>query len=81
MGFLDFLFGFSKPKNKKKQQDFNWETHCESCGELLEDCTCDWQAQSKQDISQSFWGENKKENNKTSFDEFNSFDDGNDEAF
>ena len=29
-----------------------WETHCESCGELLEDCECDWQNESKTDISE-----------------------------
>lgn len=39
-------------KNKHKKKEFNWEAHCESCGELLEDCECDWREQSKQDISQ-----------------------------
>jgi len=39
-------------KKKSKKKNFNWETHCESCGELLEDCECDWKRQSKQDISQ-----------------------------
>ena len=54
MGFWSFLLGLSKPTNKRKQQKsrFSWETHCESCGELLEDCECDWKHQSKQDISQ-----------------------------
>lgn len=39
-------------KKKSKKKNFNWETRCESCGELLEDCECDWKRQSKQDISQ-----------------------------
>lgn len=45
---------WNKKKENKKQLDYNeyWETHCESCGELLEDCECDWKGQSKQDISQ-----------------------------
>lgn len=43
-----------KDKKKKPKKDYTeyWETHCESCGELLEDCECDWKKQSKQDISQ-----------------------------
>lgn len=43
-----------KKQQKKNQKDYTeyWETHCESCGELLEDCECDWKRQSKQDISQ-----------------------------
>lgn len=57
MGLFEFLAAIanssSKYNKKKKKQDFNdWETHCESCGELLEDCECDWKGQSKQDISQ-----------------------------
>ena len=56
MGLFEFLAALanssSKNNKKKKKQDFNdWETHCESCGELLEDCECDWKGQSKQDIS------------------------------
>ena len=52
MGFWSFLLGLSKPTNKRKQQKsgFTWETHCESCGELLEDCDC--KGVRKQDISQ-----------------------------
>jgi hypothetical protein len=38
-------------KGNKYAEDY-WETHCESCGELLEDCECDWQDQSREDISQ-----------------------------
>ena len=56
MGILDFLLALSgskkNTKKNKEQSGFDWETHCESCGELLEDCECDWQKQSKQDISQ-----------------------------
>lgn len=57
MGILDFLLALSRSKkniNKKNKEQscFDWETHCESCGELLEDCECDWHKQSKQDISQ-----------------------------
>lgn len=56
MGILDFLFALSQPnkneKKNKKHNDFDWETHCELCGELLEDCECDRQKQRKQDISQ-----------------------------
>ena len=39
-------------KTKSKKKSFDWEIQCESCGELLEDCECDWRGQSKQDISQ-----------------------------
>lgn len=43
-----------KKITKKRKIDMNtyWETHCESCGELLEDCECDNKVLSKQDISQ-----------------------------
>ena len=57
MGLFEFLAAIantsSKNNKKKKREDINdWETHCESCGELLEDCECDWEDQSEQDISQ-----------------------------
>lgn len=52
MGLLDFLFGFNQPKKNNPKDNFDWETHCESCGELLEDCECDWKGLSKRDISQ-----------------------------
>jgi len=43
----------SKHRNTKNNKDNEyWETHCEFCGELLEDCECDNKHQSKQDISQ-----------------------------
>lgn len=41
-----------KTRDKSNKESLDWETHCESCGELLEDCECDWRGQSKQDISQ-----------------------------
>ena len=50
MILIDMMEKDKKKKTKKKE--FDWETHCESCGELLEDCECDWRGQSKQDISQ-----------------------------
>lgn len=63
MGFFDFLNtlfdGKQKKnnktninKNKNQPDETDWETHCESCGELLEDCECDWREQSRQDIGQ-----------------------------
>lgn len=33
-------------------EDYDWETHCEFCGELLEDCECEHRQLSRQDISQ-----------------------------
>jgi len=45
MGLFDFLFS-----NKNKSSEF--DEYCENCGELLEDCECDDQWLSKQDISQ-----------------------------
>ena len=49
--------------NKKRDYTEYWETHCESCDELLEDCECDWERQSKQDISQSDTGFGTHEEN------------------
>lgn len=57
MGLFSFLYELTKPSKKKinnNDDELNWETHCESCGELLEDCECDWQEQSKQDINQEY---------------------------
>lgn len=36
-----------KPPKKKKEN--NWETHCEFCGELLEDCRCEHRRESRRD--------------------------------
>lgn len=43
----------SKTKKQPPKKDYTeyWETHCESCGELLEDCECEWKHYSKEDIS------------------------------
>jgi len=54
--FLDGLFGVKKPntkpaKTKKNPDDIDWETECESCGELLEDCECDNKELSLEDIA------------------------------
>lgn len=51
--FLDFFD--SPPKKKKKDyyedyDDYSYDTHCEYCGELLEDCTCDHQDESRRDL-------------------------------
>ena len=55
MGILEFLLALSGSKkntNKNKEQSgFDWETHCESCGELLEDCECDDKELSMEDIA------------------------------
>ena len=53
-----------------KMDSFNWETDCESCEELLEDCECDWQDISREDISQSDWNDGDSDNDGTSFDNF-----------
>ncbi len=51
MSLFDFLFG---TKNKKRptedRDDFDWEEQCESCEEYLEDCECDFEEESLQDI-------------------------------
>ena len=79
MGFLDFLLGLTSPKkntDKKNKKGFDWENHCESCGELLEDCKCSYNWLSKQDISKGSMFDDKNETkSKNSFDNFNSFED------
>ena len=50
MGFFDKLFG--KRKDNEEEADLPYEEYCENCGELLEDCECDEQDFSKEDISQ-----------------------------
>lgn len=49
MGFFDFLF-----KKKDAKESDSYDEHCENCGELLEDCECEDQHISKEDISQPF---------------------------
>lgn len=72
MGLWSFFLG----SNKKREEKCNWETTCESCGELLEDCECDWKHLSRQDISMLDFGEDKNERSGTSFDRLDSFEDG-----
>lgn len=96
MGFLEFLAMLSgakagiKQSTKKKQETDNldWETECENCGELLEDCVCDDKELSLEDISlldmmdeddeESDELEDDEEND-LSFDNFESLDEDDDE--
>ena len=50
MGLFGNLFG--KRKDNCEDDDLTYEEYCENCGELLEDCECDEQDFSKEDISQ-----------------------------
>ncbi len=93
--FLDSILGVNKnnkPDTKKKQNndDFDWETHCENCGELLEDCVCDDKELSLADISLIDMIDEddeeaekeeieKEEDDNLSFDNFDSLDDDDDE--
>ena len=100
MGLLEFLAALSgakegikesQKKNKKQyKDDCDWETHCENCGELLEDCECDDQELSFEDIAimdmideddeqdDMFFQEEEDDDN-LSFDEFESFDEEDDD--
>ena len=72
--FLDALFGINKNKKASANYADDFETTCESCGELLEDCECDWQDISHQDISQDFPDDEPDfEDDESSFDDFDSF--------
>lgn len=51
MGFFSFLYEIGKNASKGKNQQNNYDEHCESCGDFLEDCKCDWQDCSREDIS------------------------------
>ncbi|MBQ8319718.1 MAG: hypothetical protein IJX81_02460 [Clostridia bacterium] len=49
---------FTKHKDEEDEDnfyeddsDYSWETHCEYCGELLEDCVCDHRHESHEAIS------------------------------
>ena len=97
MGFWEFLAALSGAKTgikegtkkKQKKDDFDWETHCENCGELLEDCECDDKELSMEDIAlmdmldeedemeEDEFEENEDEN--LSFDDFEALDDEDDE--
>lgn len=54
MGIFSFFSELAKNANKDKTKNNDWEEHCESCGELLEDCECDWQKHSREDISNNW---------------------------
>ena len=67
--------------------DYAWETHCEFCGELLEDCECDHRHESRRDLNFGFcdceeedcddfsggFESPKPKKRLTSFDNFSSF--------
>jgi hypothetical protein len=73
--FLDELFGINKNKKSSANysDDFDFETTCECCGELLEDCECDWQEISRNDISQNLPDDEPDFEDDESFDDFDSF--------
>ncbi len=61
MDLFDFLFGTKKKRKTGDQEDFDWETHCESCEEFLEDCECDFEDESRQDIGRGFDDDNEND--------------------
>ncbi len=70
--FLDELLGFKKNKSKNNNKNsFDFDSQCEYCGELLEDCECDFREVSEDDISESW--ENEEPENDDSFDDFDTF--------
>ena len=98
MGFWDFLAILSGAKagikegtkKQQKKEDFDWETHCESCGELLEDCECGNKELSMEDIAlmdmldeddemEEDEMEEDEEDENLSFDDFEALDDEDDE--
>ena len=103
MGLLEFFAALSganagiknnqkKNQKKKQQDDFDWETCCENCGELLEDCECDDQELSFEDIAMMdiideddeeqedfLSSQDDEEDDDLSFDDFESFDDEDDD--
>lgn len=42
---------YDKDDGYEDDDDYSWETHCEYCGELLEDCVCDHRHESHEAIS------------------------------
>ncbi len=84
--FLDELLGnkkTTKNKNDNNETDdlddlYCFEDCCENCGELLEDCSCEDQELSRQDLSWDFNNDEDEsqddKNEGLSFDSFNSFD-------
>jgi hypothetical protein len=61
MGIFNFFSELAKNASKDKSKNNNWEEHCESCGELLEDCECDWQKHSREDISHNWLPKDENE--------------------
>ena len=51
MCFFSFLYGICKNSQKDKVPSDSSDERCESCGELYEDCECDWQQFSREYIS------------------------------
>ena len=51
-----FIFESATPNKQEDlyEREFNWETDCEYCEELLEDCSCDHQHESHRDINFGF---------------------------
>ena len=70
MILLDMMEQEERETNDLKIDSFNWESDCESCEELLEDCDCDWQDISREDTSQSEWNDKDSSKRGTSFDNF-----------
>lgn len=70
-----------KPKDSDLQFedfDYSWETHCEYCGELLEDCACEHQRENREDIGLYDYDDEPNDthnncNGRTGFDKFRSF--------
>lgn len=63
---------FKKDKKKNKNNDYDWKTHCEYCGELLEDCQCDHRHTSRRDSGFSVYDDDD-EDDRSHFDDFRSF--------
>ena len=70
MIIMEMMDQEEQKRKSLKKDTFNWETDCESCEELLEDCECDWHDNSKEDISQSDWNNKGSRKDGTSFDNF-----------
>ena len=80
---------YDKKDGYEDDEDYSWETHCEYCGELLEDCVCDHRHESHEAISlwdcgcddedddDNGWGSSSRDDDDRDglcdFDEFRSF--------
>lgn len=79
---------YDKDDGYEDDDDYSWETHCEYCGELLEDCVCDHKHESHEAISlwdcgcddedddDNDWGSSGRDDDRDGlcdFDEFRSF--------